>query len=197
LVPGIEASPDKMLQGRLFSYNDTHRHRLGTNFQQIPVNCPYRARVMSYQRDGPMNIDGNQAGVPNYFPNSFQGPQENKQAAVCPIEVKGVKIQKYNSADEDNFTQCGIFFRETLKQDERERLVDNIASHLCNAQGFLQERAIHNFGLCDKTYGSMLRERLGHYAKPLTKKGPTVTNGYVANGHVTNGHIANGVASKV
>jgi len=110
---------------------------------------------------------------------------------------KDVKIQKYNSADEDNFTQCGIFFRETLKQDERERLVDNIASHLCNAQGFLQERAIHNFGLCDKTYGSMLRERLAHYAKPLTKKVPTATNGYVANGHVTNGHIANGVASKV
>ena len=42
LVPGIEPSPDKMLQGRLFSYNDTHRHRLGTNFDQIPVNCPYR-----------------------------------------------------------------------------------------------------------------------------------------------------------
>jgi len=44
LVPGIEPSPDKMLQGRLFSYNDTHRHRLGANFDQIPVNCPYRAK---------------------------------------------------------------------------------------------------------------------------------------------------------
>lgn len=45
LVPGIEPSPDKMLQARLFSYADTHRHRLGVNYQQIPVNCPYAAKV--------------------------------------------------------------------------------------------------------------------------------------------------------
>ena len=60
LVPGMEPSPDKMLQGRLFSYPDTHRHRLGANFEQIPINCPYRARVHNGQRDGPMRIDGNQ-----------------------------------------------------------------------------------------------------------------------------------------
>lgn len=52
LVPGIEPSPDKMLQGRLFSYVDTHRHRLGANYLQIPVNCPFRSRPMNYQRDG-------------------------------------------------------------------------------------------------------------------------------------------------
>lgn len=54
LVPGIEASPDKMLQGRLFSYADTHRHRLGPNYLQLPVNCPYRVSAKNYQRDGPM-----------------------------------------------------------------------------------------------------------------------------------------------
>ena len=63
LVPGMEASPDKMLQGRLFSYPDTHRHRLGANFEQIPINCPYRARVHNGQRDGPMRIDGNQGKI--------------------------------------------------------------------------------------------------------------------------------------
>ena len=57
---GIEASPDKMLQGRLFSYHDTHLHRLGGNYLQIPINCPYAARVRNYQRDGPMCVDGNQ-----------------------------------------------------------------------------------------------------------------------------------------
>ena len=58
-VPGIEPSADKMLQGRLFSYPDTHRHRLGANFDQIPINCPYRARVANYQRDGPATVNGN------------------------------------------------------------------------------------------------------------------------------------------
>ena len=50
---------DKMLQGRLFSYPDTHRHRLGANYEQIPINCPYRAKIKNMQRDGPMRIDGN------------------------------------------------------------------------------------------------------------------------------------------
>lgn len=60
LVPGIEVSPDKMLQARLFAYNDAQRYRLGANFLQIPVNCPYRTKVKNYHRDGPMNVTDNQ-----------------------------------------------------------------------------------------------------------------------------------------
>ena len=48
------------VQGRLFSYADTHRHRLGANYHQIPVNCPYASKARNYQRDGPMTIDSNQ-----------------------------------------------------------------------------------------------------------------------------------------
>lgn len=59
LVPGMEPSIDKMLQGRLFSYPDTHRHRLGANYEQIPINCPYRATVVNGQRDGPMRVNKN------------------------------------------------------------------------------------------------------------------------------------------
>ena len=59
LVPGMEPSLDKMLQGRLFSYPDTHRHRLGANYDLIPINCPYRAKVSNGQRDGPMRVDKN------------------------------------------------------------------------------------------------------------------------------------------
>jgi catalase len=59
LVPGIEPSMDKMLQGRLLNYPDTHRHRLGKNYEQIPINCPYRARMGNYNhRDGTMLVDG-------------------------------------------------------------------------------------------------------------------------------------------
>jgi catalase len=63
LIPGFEVSPDKMLQGRLFSYPDTHRHRLGANFDQLPINCPYRSNVNNIYRDGPMTVNGNQ-GIP-------------------------------------------------------------------------------------------------------------------------------------
>jgi catalase len=60
LIPGFEVSPDKMLHGRLFSYPDTQRHRLGPNFEQIPINCPYRSYVHNIDRDGLMNVNGNQ-----------------------------------------------------------------------------------------------------------------------------------------
>jgi catalase len=71
-VPGIGPSPDKMLQGRLFSYHDTHRHRLGPNYHLLPVNAPKAAPMASYQRDGAMRFDGNAGGGPNYWPNSVQ-----------------------------------------------------------------------------------------------------------------------------
>lgn len=164
MVPGIEASPDKMLQGRLFSYNDTHRHRLGANFSQIPVNCPYRSKIRHYERDGPMTIDGNHGGAPNYFPNSFSGPKDNKAYLESTFKVSG-DVARYNSGDEDNFTQVGNFFRQTLDKEERERLVDNMASHLCNAQNFIQERVVHNYTQADPSFGSMLKARLTDYNK--------------------------------
>lgn len=82
MIPGIEPSPDRMLQGRLFSYGDTHRHRLGPNYLQLPVNCPFSVR--NYQRDGPACLH-NQGGAPNYFPNSFSGPISDERAkSLCP-----------------------------------------------------------------------------------------------------------------
>ena len=89
LVPGIEPSNDKMLQGRLFSYPDTHRHRLGKNYEQIPINCPYRARVASYVRDGAAVVNGNYGGAPNYEPNTANGPVEDPTKAWSPYAVSG------------------------------------------------------------------------------------------------------------
>ncbi|XP_037796874.1 catalase-like [Penaeus monodon] len=159
MVPGIEASPDKMLQGRLFSYNDTHRHRLGANYTQIPVNCPYRARTKNYQRDGPMCVDGNQDSAPNYFPNSFSGPQDCRKHSAPKFSVSA-DVDRYNSADEDNFTQVGIFYRQVLNEAERQRLVENIAGHLIGAQEFIQDRAIKNFAQADPEYGANIRRAL-------------------------------------
>lgn len=159
LVPGIEPSPDKMLQGRLFSYNDTHRHRLGPNYLMIPVNCPFKARARHYQRDGPMCVTENQEGAPNYYPNSFSGPRDRKCHLECPdkVRAKSTDIARYNSADEDNFTQCGDFYNKVLSQEERERLIKNIGGHLINAKDFIQERAIQNFSKVDPSLGAGIR----------------------------------------
>jgi len=168
LVPGIEASPDKMLQGRLFSYDDTARYRLGPNYKQIPVNCPYRASVNNTQRDSVMTVDGNQDGAPNYFPNSFSGADHNKKWAQHVDTITG-DVARHDSSNDDNFSQVTDFWKNVLKPAERERLVDNIASHLCNAQQFIQDRAVTNFSKVHADFGSQLKVKLEHYRKQPKK----------------------------
>ncbi len=162
MVPGIEPSPDKMLQGRLFSYSDTHRHRLGTNYQQIPVNCPFNARARNYQRDGPAAVDDNQEGAPNYFPNSFSGPVDDTGFLESQTPIVG-DVGRYNTADDDNFTQVGNFWRKVLKPAERTRLAQNIAGHVKNAQEFIQKRVVQNFSQCDPEYGQTIQKFLDQY----------------------------------
>ena len=166
MVPGIEPSPDKMLQGRLFSYADTHRWRLGVNYQQIPVNCPFATKVNNYQRDGHMRVDGNQTGAPNYFPNSFSGPQPDKGAAWHPDKVTG-DVERYETGDEDNFSQCRTFFNNVLGPAERERLTDNISGNLVNAQEFIQKRVISVFASVDAKYGRMVQDKVNRLKRNL------------------------------
>jgi len=157
LIPGVEASPDKMLQGRLFSYADTQRHRLGANYLQIPVNCPYKTR--NYQRDGPQTFTDNQTGAPNYFPNSFSGPVHNETYLEANIAVTG-DAKRYDSSNDDNFSQCGLFWNNVLTEQQRKNLIENMSSHLIDAADFIQQRAVDNFSKCDTEYGRRLREAL-------------------------------------
>ena len=87
MVPGIEPSADKMLQGRLFSYSDTHRHRLGANYQQIPINCPYMTKVNNAMRDGFAVVNNNLGSKPNYEPNMYNEYLPDKKAAECLFKV--------------------------------------------------------------------------------------------------------------
>ncbi|XP_009332872.1 PREDICTED: catalase [Pygoscelis adeliae] len=162
MPPGIEPSPDKMLQGRLFSYPDTHRHRLGPNYLQIPVNCPFRTRVANYQRDGPMCVSDNQGGAPNYYPNSFTGPEDQPMVKESRMSVSG-DVQRFNSANEDNVTQVREFYTKVLKEDERQRLCKNIADHLKDAQLFIQKRAVKNFTDVHPDYGARIQALLDKY----------------------------------
>lgn len=162
LVPGILASPDKMLQGRLFSYSDTHRHRLGPNHLQLPVNCPYRVKTLNYQRDGSMCFNDNQGGAPNYFPNSFSGPVEDERAKkLSPPEKLEGDVYRISSGDlEDNFGQPADFWNKVLDDGARKRLVANIAGHVVNASGFIQERVVKNFSKVNADFGAQLAAKL-------------------------------------
>uniref|UniRef100_A0A3Q3E2Y5 Catalase n=1 Tax=Labrus bergylta TaxID=56723 RepID=A0A3Q3E2Y5_9LABR len=162
MPPGIEASPDKMLQGRLFSYPDTHRHRLGANYLQLPVNCPFRTRVTNYQRDGPMCMFDNQGGAPNYYPNSFSAPDTQPQFVESNFKVSP-DVSRYNSRDEDNVAQVRTFYTEVLNEEERERLCSNMAGALKGAQLFIQKRMVENLKAVHPDYGNRVQNLLNKF----------------------------------
>lgn len=158
MIPGIEPSPDKMLLGRMFSYTDTHRHRLGPNFAQIPVNCPFKVR--NYQRDG-THASNNQDGAPNYHPNSFNGPTNNARAGrLAPGFMVSGDVLRYDSGDEDNFSQASVFYQKTLDEPARARLASNIVASLKGAADFIQERTVRNFSQVDRDLGKRLTDGL-------------------------------------
>ncbi|XP_014238521.1 catalase-like [Trichogramma pretiosum] len=159
MVPGIEPSPDKMLQGRLFSYGDTHRHRLGPNHLQLPVNCPYKMMpAVNYQRDGFMSIN-NQGGAPNYFPNSFSGPVECPQVKSPTYHASG-DVDRHEPVNEDDYGQATLFWRNVLTADQQARLVSNLVGHIKNASTFIAERAVRNFSNVDVELGRRLADGL-------------------------------------
>jgi len=162
-VPGIEPSPDKLLQGRLFSYPDTQRHRLGPNYAQIPVNCPYSSKsVNNYQRDGAMRVDGNGGDSPNYSPNGRGGPIADSKAAEAPEAIHGStgRTEYPRAGKADDFEQAGLLYR-VMNEGERSRLVSNIAGHLGKAGKEIQRRQVSHFKAADSEYGSRVARALG------------------------------------
>jgi catalase len=160
LVPGIAASPDKMLHGRLFSYHDTHLHRLGPNYHLLPVNAPKNANENSYQRDGSMRTDPNGGGGPNYWPNSFHGPEPDISAKEPPIEISGQADRYQYTHPNDDFVQPGNLYRDVMTDQDRENLVGNIVSHLVGAQKRIQLRQTALFFKADQDYGRRVAEGL-------------------------------------
>ncbi|MCJ7594982.1 MAG: catalase, partial [Desulfobacterales bacterium] len=140
VVPGIALSPDKMLQGRVFSYHDTHLHRLGPNYHLIPVNAAKNAPEASYQRDGFMRVDINGEGGPNYWPNSFGGPEPDPKAQEPPFEVSGDAARHPDGHPNDDFVQAGNLYRKVMTDQDRKNLVGNIVGHLGGAQKRIQLR---------------------------------------------------------
>jgi len=160
LVPGIAASPDKMLQARLFSYHDTHIHRLGPNYHMLPVNAPKNAAENSYQRDGFMRFDTNGGGGPNYWPNSFGGPAPDPGALEPPFEVSGQAARTPYTHPNNDFIQAGNLYRDVMADQGRKNLVGNIVDHLSGAQKRIQLRQTALFYKTDPDYGCRVAEGL-------------------------------------
>ena len=168
-VPGIAASPDKMLQGRLFSYHDTHIHRLGPNYHLIPVNAPKNAPENSYQRDGFMRFDDNGGGGPNYWPNSFGGPEPDPNTLEPSFEVPGLAARQPYMHPNDDFVQAGNLYRDVMTNEDRDHLIGNIVDHLGNAQRRIQLRQTAIFNKADPDYGSRVAEELGLDVKEVKR----------------------------
>ncbi|NQU43430.1 catalase [bacterium] len=160
-VPGIAPSPDKMLQGRLFSYHDTHRHRLGSNYHLLPVNAPKASAMDSYQRDGAMRLDNNGGAGPNYWPNSFGGPDPDPALAPPAIDVSGLAARHAYELGDVDFVQAGDLYRKVMTDSDREHLVGNIVGHLKNAQKRIQLRQVSLFYKADPEYGTRVAQGLG------------------------------------
>ncbi len=160
IVPGIGFSPDKMLQGRLFSYGDAQRYRLGVNNYQIPVNapkCPYH----SFHRDGAMRVDGNFGDTKHYEPNSYGEWQEQPQHKEPPLALHGdAYAWEFRDDDQDYFSQPGNLFR-LMNEQQRQLLFDNTAAEVGQAERFIQLRHIKHCYLADPAYGEGVANALG------------------------------------
>ncbi len=142
LVPGMAPSPDKMLQGRLFSYPDTHRHRLGPNYHLIPVNAPRAARERNYQRDGAMRVDENGGEGPNYWPNSFGGPGPDAGLAPPAVPVSGLAARHRPKGGDDDFLQARALYQKVMSDTDRAHLEGNLAAHLSGAKKEIRDREL-------------------------------------------------------
>jgi len=160
LVPGISVSPDRMLQARLINYADAQRYRLGTNYQQIPVNAA-RCPVHSNHRDGIGRVDGNYGGLPHYEPNSFHQWQEQPQFREPPLKISGdADHWDYRADDADYYKQAGDLFR-LMRPEQQQVLFDNTARNMGDTAEFIKRRHIDNCTKADPAYGAGVRKALG------------------------------------
>ena len=168
LIPGIGASPDKMLQARLFAYQDAQRYRLGANHNQIPVNHP-RCPVNHYQRDGLMagmcpvtGVSENQGSGVNFYPNDqadLPHPVPAYSEPPMPIE-QDAWVKAYDQSDEDYYSQAGDLYR-IMSEQQKEQLCSTIAGGLSQAKESVQKRMLSYLEKADMDYARRVSRMLG------------------------------------
>lgn len=171
LVPGVEASADPVLQSRLFSYPDTHRHRLGANYQQLPVNRP-EAEVANFQRDGPMSFIS-QGSRPNYQSTIQPLTYKKRIYEIADHEVfLGNALYDLSEITELDFEQPRALWSKVFDDGARERLVNNLAGHLGGAKsGEVKARQLSVFAAVDQGFADRIAKKIGvSTVKPLKVK---------------------------
>jgi catalase len=160
IVPGIGFSPDKMLQGRLFSYGDAQRYRLGVNHHLIPVNkakCPFH----SFHRDGAMRVDGNHGSTLGYEPNNYGEWQEQPDFKEPPLSIEGAADHWNHREDSDDYyTQAGNLFR-IMSPGQQQVLCENTGRAMGDAPKEVKIRHISNCMKADTAYGEGVAKTLG------------------------------------
>lgn len=160
LVPGIDFSFDKLLQGRLFSYKDTQMHRLGTNFAQLYINSP-KTMANNHQQDGAMNIRAKKGDI-NYSPNTLNcnnpplSPKVKSEAAPVTGNIERKVIR-----NKDDFTQAGELYRSLSKMDQ-DHLVDNLIDNLMFVNDSIQKKVVSFFIKADEEFGNRVAKGLDY-----------------------------------
>lgn len=165
LVDGLDFSDDKMLQGRTFSYSDTQRYRVGTNYLQLPINAP-KSQVATNQRGGEMaykvDVAPGQNPHVNYEPSSLDGLNEAvRDGKEYTPYIQGRLVrQDIERSGEVDFKYAGETYRNVLTDWERDDLVRNLVNTLAPCKRHIQERMIEMFTKCDPEYGRRVAEGL-------------------------------------
>lgn len=167
VVDGISYSPDKMLQGRILSYPDAQRYRLGANYEQLPVNrCPFA--VNNYERDGAMRTDGNGGDSPNYFPNSFDNITADPVYQQPAIALSSTVADHYNrnaEGENDHYSQPGTFWREVLNEEDKKAFISNVTGAMNGISGpkraEIINRQLCHFFRADIGLGMAVAQALG------------------------------------
>jgi catalase len=158
-VSGIGFSPDKMLQARIFSYADAHRHRLGTHYEALPVNAP-KCPVHNYHKDGAMRFFANNPNPEAYYePNSFGGPVERKDVAEPPLTISGDAARYNHRIGNDDFSQPRALFN-LFDAGQKKRLFSNIAAAMAGVPDAIVERQLALFDKVHPDYGAGVRAAL-------------------------------------
>jgi catalase len=161
-VPGIAISPDKMLMARVFSYPDAQRYRVGTNYNQIPVNAPHAASVANYSQDGAQRHGFNAPSTPVYAPNSFGGPVASAEAAAeggWESDGELVRAAYTLRSDDSDFGQAGTLYREVYSAEAKLRLQATLAGQAASITiDEIRERFFQYWTNVDADLGAVLRE---------------------------------------
>lgn len=160
MIPGVGLSPDRMLQGRVFAYADAHRYRVGTNFQQLPVNAAV-SPVNNYQRDGAMRFGSNGGAMPNYEPNSYsQAPKQAPAYAEPGLAISGEATRYDHRTDGDYHSHARALFR-LMSPDQQQLLISNIAGAMQGVSEDVVQRQLGHFYQVDPAYGEGIAKALG------------------------------------